>query len=568
LLLLSTLNVSAQEPARTIRDVRLADTAGKTWAFDDLKDKKAIVVLFLGTECPINNAYLPRLAELHKTFDSQGVQFFAINSNQHDTPKAIAEHAKEHAIPFPVLRDVQQKVADQFGAQRVPEAFVLDGQRKIVYQGRIDDQYGIGYQKPQPTKHDLSDAIQAVLAGKNVSEAKTTVAGCYITRAPRPKGEPTITFTKQVSRILQNNCQECHRRGNIGPMPLLTYQDASAWSSMIREVVEEKRMPPWHADPKHGKFRNDRSLSKKDYDTLLAWIDQGCAKGDDKDSPEPRHYSEGWINGKPDVVFTMPKEFTVPAKTPKGGVKYQIFVVPTNFDEDKWAQAIEVRPGAKAVVHHVIVYVVEGRKKGANTDGIGKGMLAAYAPGDLGAVYPVGAAKKIPKGATLAFQVHYTPNGIEQTDRSSVGIIFAKEPPKNEVNTRAIAQQVLLIPPGADSYATNSVATFKENTLVWALFPHMHLRGKSFEYRVVYPDGKTETLLSVPKYDFGWQVSYRFAEPLKLPAGTRIECKALFDNSKNNFNNPDPSKWVFWGNQTWEEMMIGFVDYTTVRAAE
>ena len=490
------------------------------------------MVVFLGTQCPINNAYLPRLAELHKRFEEQGVQFLAVNSNQHDTPQAIAEHAREHGIPFPVLRDPQQKLADQFGAQRTPEAFLLDDKRHIAYRGRIDDQYGLGFQRPQPTSHDLADAVTAILAGNKVSQPATAVAGCFITRPPRPKAEGTVTYSRHVAGILQRNCQECHRPGQIGPMPLLTYEDASAWSSMIREVVAEKRMPPWHADPRHGKFSNDRSLSKNDYDTLLAWIDQGCPRGNDQDAPAARQFPENWTIGKPDVVFTMPRDFTVPAATPKGGVRYQNFLVPTNFTEDQWAQAIEVRPGSKATVHHILVYMAEGRKKGATPDGIGRGLLGAYAPGDLGTVFPAGTAKKIPKGSTLVFQVHYTPNGIEQTDRSSIGIVFAKEPPRNQASTRAIAQQTAVHSAGdRQPCAVGSASTFKEETLLWSLFPHMHLRGKSFEYKVVFPDGKTQTLLSVPKYDFNWQVSYRLAEPLKMPAGSRIECRALFDNS-------------------------------------
>ena len=419
LLLLLSVPTFGQEAPKVISDFQLADTAGKTWALADLKDRKAVVVVFLGTQCPINNAYLPRLAELHKTFSAEGVQFFAVNSNQHDSPRAIAEHARENNIPFPVLRDTQQKLADRFGAVRTPEVFVLDGKRTIVYQGRIDDQIGIGFQRPQATSHDLADALKEVLADKKVSRPVTQVAGCFITRSPRQTGEATVTFAKNVAGILQRNCQECHRPGQIGPMPLLTYEDASAWSSMIREVVEDKRMPPWHADPRHGKFSNNRSLSKQDYDTLLSWIDQGCPPGDSKDAPPARQFPEGWTIGKPDVVLSMPRDFTVPATAPKGGVKYQTFLVPTNFTEDKWAQAIEVRPGSKATVHHIIVFVVEGRKKGAMADGIGKGMLGVYAPGDMGSVFPAGTAKKIPKGATLAFQVHYTPNGVEQTDRSS-----------------------------------------------------------------------------------------------------------------------------------------------------
>ncbi|MCI0380598.1 MAG: redoxin domain-containing protein [Gemmataceae bacterium] len=553
----------AQEKA--VADFRLKDAAGKVWSLADCKDKKAIVVLFLGTQCPINNAYAPRLGELHKEYEPKGVQFLAVNANEHDTPKSIAEHAKAHKIAFPVLRDENHRVADNFGAQRTPEAFVLDAKLLVRYQGRIDDQFGIGYQRPEPTKRDLAAALDEVLAGKPVSHAKTAVAGCLIARKPQPKGAGKVTFAKDVSRILQSHCQECHRPGQIGPMPLLTYEDAAPWADMIREVVEEKRMPPWHADPRFGKFHNDRRLPKEAYETLLAWIDQGCPPGDAKDLPAPRKWTEGWSVGQPDVVFTMNRDFTVPAKATPQGVKYQHFVVPTNFDEDVWVQAAEAKPGNRAVVHHIIVYIVVGGKRDrGHVDGIGNGFLTAYTPGDFHAVFPLDAARKIPKGAALVFQMHYTPNGTEQTDRSSVGLVFAKKPPKHEVRSRAITQQIFLIPPGADNHRVTSRSTFTQDALLWSLTPHMHLRGKDFEYVAVFPDGKKETLLSVPRYDFNWQATYRLQPPLLLPAGTRIECTAHFDNSKNNPNNPDPTKIVRWGDQTWEEMMIGFADYTVL----
>ncbi len=400
-----------------------------------------------------------------------------------------------------------------------------------------------------------------MLAGKAVAQAKTPVAGCIIAQAPAAKAGATVTYSKHVARIVQQHCQECHRPGQIGPMPLLTYDDVSAWAQMIREVVDEKRMPPWHADPKHGKFRNDRSLPAVDRKTLLTWVDQGCPRGDDKELPAPRKFAEQWTIGKPDAVFTMPKAFTVPAKAPKKGIPYKYFLVPTKFDHDVWVQAVEAKPGNRAVVHHILVYVAKGKKRGGDADGFGAGMLVAYAPGDLALAFPPGHAKSIPKGATLAFQMHYTPCGTEQTDRSSVALIFAKEPPRYEVKTRAIAQQLLLIPPGAADYKAFIARGFDKDVEVVSLFPHMHLRGKSFEYQAVYPDGKREVLLSVPRYDFGWQTNYFFQTPLRMPAGSRIECTAHFDNSKDNPNNPDPLRFVHWGEQTWDEMMIGFVDY-------
>jgi thiol-disulfide isomerase/thioredoxin len=557
---------SGDTAPRTISTFRLKDSAGKAWSLDDVKDCKATVVVFIGTQCPVNNAYMPRLAELHKDYADKGVAFVAINANEHDSAEAIAEHAKQYKLAFPVLRDDRQLAADRFGAERTPEAFVLDAQFTVRYRGRIDDQYGIGFQRPQPTRRDLAEALDDVLAGKPVSQAKTTAPGCIIGRAPAPKPGATVTYSKDVSRVVQQHCQECHRPRQIGPMPLLTYDDVSGWSQMIREVVEEKRMPPWHADPKHGTFRNDRSMPAEARKTLLTWIDQGCPRGDDRDLPAPRLFAEGWTIGKPDAVFTMPKEFTVPAKAGKGGIPYKHFIVPTNFDKDMWVQAVEAKPGNRAVVHHILVYVADQKKKrtGEFGDGIGNGLLVAHAPGDLALVLPPGNAKKIPKGAVLVFQMHYTPNGTEQTDRSSVALVFAKDPPTHEIRTRAFAQQLLFIPAGAANHQAFVAGTFKKDVEITSLFPHMHLRGKDFEFQAVYPDGKREVILSVPRYDFGWQTNYFFEKPLRLPAGSKIECTAHFDNSTGNLNNPDPTKLVHWGEQTWDEMMIGFVDYAVV----
>jgi peroxiredoxin len=565
-LLLLALRSPADPPeaasiGRKIPNFTLNDTAGKPCALDDFKDKKAVVVLFLGTECPINNAYLPRLAELHKEYAAKGVQFLAINANEPDTADRVAEHAKKHAIPFPVLKD-EGGVADLFAAARTPEAFLLDSQFTVRYRGRIDDQFGVGYQRPAPRCRDLAEAIDDLLAGKPVRVPATPVAGCVIARSPKPKGDATITYARDVAPILQKHCQECHRPGQIGPMPLLSYRSASSWSETIKEVVQEERMPPWHADPRFSKFSNDRRLSKQEKATLLGWIEQGCPKGDDKDLPPPRAFAEGWRIGKPDAVIPMDRTYTVPAKADRNGIRYQYFVVPTNFKEDVWVQAAEAKPGNRAVVHHIIAYVADPKNlKRDRADGIGDGFLVGYAPGDMPAVYEPGQAKKIPKGSYLVFQMHYTPAGTEQTDRSAVGLVFAKEPPKLQVKTRAIAQHRLNIPPGEANHKVESATTFPQETLLINMLPHMHLRGKSFEYRVVYPDGKRETLLSVPRYDFNWQTYYRLEKPLRLPAGTRIECTAYFDNSAANPNNPDPTKLVRWGEQTWDEMMIGFVDY-------
>jgi peroxiredoxin len=552
--------------ARKVGDFRLPDTAGKVWSLKGLKDSKAVVVVFLGTECPVNNAYAPRLAELHKELAPQGVAFLAVNANCQDTAARIAAHARRFALPFPVLKDTANVVADRFGARRTPEAFVLSPDGTVLYQGRIDDQFGVGFNRKAPTRRDLAAAVEEVLAGKPVSVPATDAAGCLIARAVKPKEGGAVTYSKQVSRIFQARCQECHRPGQIGPMPLLTYEDGLAWSGMIQEVVSEGRMPPWHADPRHGSFSNDRRLTKQERADLLAWIEGGCPKGDVSELPPPRTFAEGWRIGKPDLVVDMGETFTVPAEA-EGGLKYQYFTVPTRFREDRWVQAAEARPGNRAVVHHIIVYVVapgQGRGRGRGQrgpDGIGEGLLVAHAPGDLPAILPAGTAKRIPKGSLLIFQMHYTPNGREQDDRSSLGLIFAKEPPRFEAKSRSIAQRRLDIPPRAANHEVRAAGTFERDVELISLMPHMHLRGKDFTYRVVFPDGKAETLLSVPHYDFGWQSNYRLTKPLHLPKGTRIECTAHFDNSAENPNNPDPNRLVRWGDQTWEEMMIGFVDY-------
>lgn len=553
----------ATQAPRRVRPFTLKDTTGKEWSWKEQQAKKAIVVIFVGTECAINNAYMPRLAELHKEYEPRGVVFVGINANSTDTPARVAAHAVDHGIPFPVLKDTANVIADQLGARRTPEAFVLDGSGAILYQGRIDDQIGIGFRRPAPTRRDLAETLDEVLAGKAVSQPRTTAVGCAIARTIKPRIDGTVTYTKHVAPILQKNCQECHRPGQVGPMALLTYEDALGWAETIAEVVQERRMPPWHADPKIGHFANDRSLSKEDRETLLAWIKQDCPQGDPRDLPPLRRFPEGWSIGKPDVVLSMPKEFNVPARGGKNGIRYQYFVVPTDFAEDRWIAAAEARPGNRAVVHHILVYIVKpGERYGQRgIDGIGNNLLVSFAPGELPAVFAPGTAKKVVKGSTLVFQMHYTPNGVEQKDRSSLGLIFAKEPPKDEVRTRAITQTRFAIPPGAASYEVKSATTFSQDVRLLSLSPHMHLRGKDFEYRAVYPDGRMETLLRVPRYDFSWQSHYRLARPLSLPAGTRIECTAHFDNSPDNPNNPDPQKEVRWGEQTWEEMMIGFADY-------
>ena len=382
--------------------------------------------------------------------------------------------------------------------------------------------------------------------------------------ADAPAAATPPTFSRDIAPIFQARCQECHRPGEAAPMALLTYADARPWARSIRKMVGNGTMPPWHADPAHGKWSNDPSLTAEESAKILAWADGGAPEGDPKDMPPPREFVEGWRIGKPDVVFTMPREFKVKAN---GEVKYQYISIATDFAEDRWIQAAEARPGNRKVVHHIIVFAVEpGKRPDLDLDGKDwmYGHICGTAPGEGPDVFPPGTGKLIKAGSRLILQVHYTPSGVEETDRSSVGFVFAKEPPKHRLRVLPVATHRFKIPAGAEAHEVKALHTFAEDGSIRAFMPHMHVRGKSFRYELVEPDGARKTILNVPRWDFNWQHNYLPAEPLLVKKGSRIECTAFFDNSTKNPANPDATKDVRWGDQTWEEMMIGFVTWIPV----
>jgi hypothetical protein len=395
----------------------------------------------------------------------------------------------------------------------------------------------------------------------------------------------TPTFSKDVAPILYQNCANCHRPGEIAPMSLLTYENVRPWARAIREQVALGNMPPWHAAAPRGTFSNDRRLSDQDKDTLIRWADAGAPKGDPKDLPSIPKFVDGWEIGTPDAVISMPKEFEVPAS---GTVAYQFFEAPTKFTEDKWVQAIEVRPGTRSVVHHVLVFAREpGAKRspasfrpvspripgtpqqntnshdgGQRDPGMPGSLIATTAPGTNAMIYKPGTAVLIRAGAVLFFQVHYTSNGEAARDRTSVGFVFAKTPPQQEIRNSAFINATFVIPAGAGDQMVESAIQFTEDVHITALFPHTHLRGKSWEYRLVFPVGRSEVVLSVPKYDFNWQTYYVFTKPLAVTSGSRLEATAHYDNSTANKWNPDPTLAVRWGSQTWEEMQYSGITYS------
>jgi len=386
--------------------------------------------------------------------------------------------------------------------------------------------------------------------------------------------DPVPTFNRDVQPILANRCQGCHRAGEIGPMSLMSYRDVRPWAKAIKQSVLTRRMPPWFADPQVGKFANDRTMSDAEIRTLTAWVDGGAPEGDPADKRPDREFVPGWNIPTPDLVVGMDKPFPVPAKAK---IDYQYIVVPLNLTEDRWVQMIETRPSDPSVVHHVVVFVrdpdspwlrgappqtpivPEGNAR-AHVGGFGNEILHIYTPGNVPDVFPPGQAKRIRAGSDLVLQMHYTSTNRSTEDQTRLGLVWAKEPPRERIITLAAGNDRFEIPPGADNFPVAGRITVPNHATLLSIFPHMHMRGKAFEMRVTHPDGASEMVLRLPRYDFNWQLTYKLETPLALAPGTKVEAVGYFDNSANNPANPDPQATVRWGEQSWEEMMYGFFD--------
>lgn len=549
---------AAENVGRHFDAMSLRDCYGRVYPMAEFRDSKVVVFAFLGTECPLAKLYGPKLQAMSESLKEQGVTFVGVGSNVQDSLTEIVTYANKAGITFPMLIDNEQQLADLLKAQRTPEVVVVNAAGDVAYRGRIDDQYGISVARRSATHDDLLNAVHSVLKGEAPTVSSTQVPGCVIGRLKKVEPHGDVTFSKHIAPILNARCVECHRGGEIAPFPLTTYAETMGWEATIAEVIREDRMPPWNANPEFGHFRNDARLTPEQKQLLLTWIENGCPEGDSADLPPKPSFTEGWRMPEPDMVIHVRDEpFSVPAT---GVVEYQYFKVDPKFTDDKFIVAAEARPGNTAVVHHIIAFLMMPDQKDVS---LGK-MLIGYAPGTSPLIFPQGAAMKVPAGAQILFEVHYTPNGSEQTDRSYIGLKFTDAATVTEevIGLEALNGK-LQIPPGADNYEVTAKEEFREDIMLLSLTPHMHLRGKAFRYDAIYPDGKTETLLDVPKYDFNWQLRYEFAEPKLIPQGTVVKCTAAFDNSAKNPNNPDPSQNVTWGQQSWDEMMIGF--FTGIR---
>jgi len=546
---------------RHVDNLGFSDIAGTEISLKQDSDKRLTVVAMTSTSCPLSRKYLPTLAELVQAWSDKGVQFIAVNCVPTDLMKDMQAAAAVLGPKAVYVHDADETLAGHLGALTTTDVFVLDQARTVVYHGAIDDQYGIGYALDQPRIHFLANALQSLLAGTSPAIAATVAPGCTLEHEA-VAAEIAITYHNRISRIVQQNCIECHRSGGVGPFALDTFADVVGHAPMIRQVVDQKTMPPWFAakpDGQHASvWANDRSLTDADRIDLLQWLSSDRVEGDVADAPLPRVFAEEWTIGMPDLIVQIPQPIAIKAA---GTMPYQFVTTETTLTEDKWIQAYEIVPSDRSVVHHVIVNVHEkgsGRARDRE-EGIG-GYWAAYVPGNAGQVYPAGFAKKLPAGATVSFQIHYTPSGTATHDQLRMGLLFAKNEPKYVINTIPLADADLNIPPHASDHVESITRPVSNDTYVLAYMAHMHVRGKAFNFELITPDGRTETLLDIPRYDFNWQLRYDYLEPKVIPAGSKVKVTAVFDNSENNPANPDPEKTVHWGQQTYEEMMIGYIE--------
>jgi peroxiredoxin len=533
----------------------LQDFRGAWHSVEEVRAKKLVVVAFVRVDCPLASLYASRLAELARSYDKKGVAFFGVDPSPLDSPTELARFAKEQDLPFPLLKDVGNELADRLGVERTPEVFVLDSNRIVRYRGRVDDQFGFGIHRPAPSRRDLAAAIDELLAGRSVTTPRTETAGCKINRINKPNNDSSVTYTRHIAGILRDRCVACHRAGEIAPFALASYKEAAGWAEMIDEVVQGGRMPPWHASPEFGRFSNDCRLSDDEKRTISAWVAAGAPEGDPRDLPEPARYVDGWRIPAPDLVIPLPRTVNIPAE---GTMPYQNFMIDPKLKDDVWVRASQVRPGNPAVVHHLVVFVLP---PGTADSEKRIDFLAAYAPGMPPRVLPDGAAKLVPAGSKLMFQVHYTPRGTPQADRSEIGLVFADPKTiRKEMTAIATINMDLRIPAGKSDYRATADHRFDQDTVLYSLLPHMHLRGKSFRFEAIYLDGRREVLLDVPRYEFEWQNVYVLSEPKLMPEGSVLRCLARYDNSADNPSNPDPKKVVTWGEQTHEEMLVGYVE--------
>lgn len=537
-----------------VSDVQFKDIRYLTRSLGDFGKKRAYVLVFVDSCCPIVERYLPELQRLERIYRDRGIQFLAVNVGQTDTISTMAAQAVEHGVEFPFVKDVDYHVVEAVGVERTPETVVLNGDRILCYRGRIDDRYRISGQIAEPTRHELADALEAILAGQPVTVATTPVEGCLITRPASGKSDKKITFAEHVAPILAKHCQACHQPNTAAPFSLLTYEQVRARGRTVAEVVAEGRMPPWFAAEHEGDRIQHHVLLASDRETINEWVLTGMARGDDSHLPKPpESVSDKWRIGEPDLVLT-----TIAYDLPKeGDIAYKYVIFPHLFAEDTWVRAVQILPDTPRTVHHAnLAYLKLGESfKESN-------FVTGVVPGGEPMTVADGVAYRIPKGSMLALQIHFVPTGKPEKVRVSVGLKYASGKIDKQLRHTLFVDTHYAIPPGAPAFPVKVTRTLDRDVIGIGLFAHMHVRGKAMTFTATTPDGKTDPLLTIANYSFDWQIPYRWEPGKKLiPKGTRIDCVAYYDNSPFNPYNPDPNKRVLDGQQTYHEMMNGFFFY-------
>lgn len=524
-------------------------------------DAKAIVLISHANGCPIVRNLAPALKALKAKYEGQGVQFLMVNSAIQDSMEAIAKEKAEYGFDIPILKDANQLVGEQLGVTRTAEVFVIDPKTwRITYRGPLDDRLDYGTQKAVAQHTWAADAIDATLAGRQAMAASKQSVGCLIDFPNRKVA--TISYVKEVAPILEKKCAACHTEGGIGPFAMSSYEMVKGFSPMIREVLRTDRMPPWNVDPHVSKFADDKSLTPAEIKTVVHWVEQGAPRDGTTDplavAAKKRVVAE-WPLGKPDLVLELPT-YKIPAS---GVVDYQRPIVVNPLTEGKWVKASTYVVNQRQAVHHFLSgYLKEVPADGKGNESRWGASMGGYAVGAESTLWPTNVGSYLPPGGAIGFQAHYTPFGKEVTDASKIGLYFYKDGEKPDLVMRnsVVVDNTIVIPPGASRHKETAYIDFPKDALLYSAFPHAHYRGYASDLWIQYPDGSKKRLLAMPRYDFNWQREYTFAEPLKVPAGSKLIANYWYDNSKQNPANPDATKTIVWGDQSWEEMF-----YTAVR---
>ena len=550
-----TAQIDKTHAVERVDNFVLLDQHGRSHELYYHSDASAVVLMVHGNGCAIVRNALPALKEIRDAYAGKGVEFLLINSNLQDDSDTILEESDAFGIDFPILVDGAQLIGESLAFVRTAEVLLIDPQSwSLVYRGSIDDRLSYERQKPKAQNRYLRDALDALLAGEPVAQARRDSLGCLINFPDRRREEhENISYSETIAPLLVENCVACHRKGGIAPWAMTSHTMVHGFAPMIREVVRTKRMPPWHADPHVGAFKADRSLTVAETQTLVHWIEAGATRGDGSDPLEAaaRRQWIDWPLGEPDLIIDMPA-FTVPAT---GVIDYQYAVVPSGLKEGVWVLATQVLPGDRSVVHHALAGFDTGERISAGA--VFRNQLASYAPGVEPARYPEDSGIYVPAGSHFVFQMHYTTSGKATLDASRLGLYFADDPPRHLLRHRAMIDPTLRIPANTKSHSDSAYYLFDRDVVLYGLFPHAHYRGRALSFKAVYPNGREELLLSVPRYDFNWQRFYDFEVPKMLPAGTRLVHSTTWDNSRQNPANPNPDREVPWGLQSWDEMLYG-----------